>query len=83
MAALSTFSEPLPQTRSATISYPAGDAVVIVVNGALLSEGFGALDRLVVEALGDAGVAVGRMALSSGGLTLHGNVRAALSDAHL
>ena len=125
MAALSTFSEPLPQTRSATISYPAGDAVVIVVNGALLSEGFRALDRLVIEALGDGcrrlvldlhqvsriepealGLLWGELrgirrrggtlagagarpavrpaleALSSGGLTLHGTVRAALSDAH-
>ena len=35
------------------MSYPAGDAVVIVVNGALVSDGFSDLDRRVVEALGD------------------------------
>ena len=125
MAVLSTFSEPLPQSPSAAISYPAGDAVVIVVNGALLSEGFPALDHLVVEALGDGrrrlvldlhqvsriepealGLLWGALrgirrrggtlagagarpavrpaleALSSGGLTLHGTVRAALSDGY-
>lgn len=53
MAAPSTLSKLVPTNRSATISYPAGDAVVIVVNGARLSEGFPALDRLAVEALGD------------------------------
>jgi anti-anti-sigma factor len=103
----------------------AGDAVVIVVDGALQSGSFPALDRLVVEALGDgcrrlvldlhqvtmiepealgllwgtvrgirrrggtlAGVGArpavvpALAALSPGGLTVHGTVRAALSGAH-
>ena len=53
MAAASTPSKLLPTTRPGTVSYPAGDAVVIVVNGALRSEVFPDLDRRVVTALSD------------------------------
>ena len=105
------------------MSYPVGGAVVIAVDGPLLSSGFPALDRRVVEALGDGcgrlvldlrqvsriepealGLLWGALrgirrrggtlagagarpavvpaleALSSGGLTLHGSLRAALAE---
>jgi hypothetical protein len=64
MPAVSTLSQLHPTPRPATMSYPVGDAVVIAVDGALLSGGFPTDDRL---------------ALSSGGLTLHGTVRSAVS----
>ena len=48
-----TLSTLLPAIGPATVSYPAGDAVVIVVNGALVSDGFSDLDRHMVEAIGD------------------------------
>ena len=125
MTPISTLSHLLPATGPATISYPAGDAVVIVVNGDLVSDGFSDLDRRVIEALGDGyrrlvldvhqvstiepaalGLLWGALrgirrrggtltaagarpavrpaleVLSSGGLTLHPTVRAALSETH-
>lgn len=53
MAAASRPSKLLPTSRQATSSYPAGDAVVIAVNGSLLSDGFSEVDRRVVGALAD------------------------------
>ena len=125
MAAVSTLSHLFPPTRPALISYPAGDAVVIVIRGPLRSAAFPALHRLLLDGhgggrrhlvldlhqvstiepealallwgalrgirrrggrLAGAGarpaVAPALEALSTGGLTLHGTIRAALSGAH-
>jgi anti-anti-sigma regulatory factor len=124
MAAAPTLFEPLSPPPPTAMSYPVGDAMVIVVDKAFMSGGFPALDRLFVQALGDGcrrlvldlhqvskiepeavgslwgalrgirrrggtlagagarpAVAPALKALSSGGLTLHDSLRAALSDA--
>jgi anti-anti-sigma regulatory factor len=124
MAAAPTLFEPLSPPPPTAMSYPVGDAVVVVVDKAFLSGGFPALDRLLAQALGDGyrrlvldlhqvsriepeavgslwgalrgirrrggtlagagarpAVAPALRALSSGGLTLHETLRAALSDA--
>ena len=52
MAAVSTPSELHQPTRPAMFSYPAGDALVIVVRGPLRSVAFPALHRLLLDALG-------------------------------
>ena len=91
MAVLSTFSEPLPQSLSATVAHPAGDAglhQVSRIEPEALGLLWGALRgiRRRGGTLAGAGarpaVRPALEALSSGGLTLHGTVRAALSDGH-